>query len=238
MTAMIDTYGAALDQIEHVRKQHGIDIDGRKYSMVKDRIEVFRNFFGFEYGIETKVDYSGGFSRGSMIVASAKIVDLNNGHVVASGHAMEWVGNGDIGTTAPIEACETSAIGRALACFGLHGGEYASANEMQAVPRKRDAGQSVINAPVPETVPLRSQPKPPSMPDGYFVPDEQSPWDDPGQIYQGIMDTLGLIETVPMLGKYWSALEMVKTRWEAENPEWWAELKDNFTARSNEIGRK
>jgi wyosine [tRNA(Phe)-imidazoG37] synthetase (radical SAM superfamily) len=38
-----------------------------------------------------------------------------------------------------LENAETSAIGRALSSLGLAGGEYASANEMDAVVRKTDA---------------------------------------------------------------------------------------------------
>ena len=44
-----------------------------------------------------------------------------------------------VNKTSAIENCETSAIGRALASLGLHGGSYASANEIAAVQRKEKA---------------------------------------------------------------------------------------------------
>jgi hypothetical protein len=236
-----DVYTKAVNAIIQAREENGLMLNGKMYSMVKDRVEAFRAYFGFAYGIDTTIDYSRGFNKGAMIVASAKITDLASGYVVASGHSMEWIGNGDIGVTAPIEACETSAIGRALAAFGLHGGEYASANEMEAVPRKKQAGleatsmkngeQHFTNGPSP-------LPKPPAMPDNYYVPDEYTAaWDNPGEIFQGIINTLQSIDGIAMLGKYWSSLDVVKRRWETENPEWLAELKDNFTNRTSEIGR-
>jgi len=45
----------------------------------------------------------------------------------------------NINTTSALENAETSAIGRALSSLGLAGGEYASANEMDAVARKTNA---------------------------------------------------------------------------------------------------
>jgi hypothetical protein len=241
-----ETFERARNAIIQAREEDGINLNGKMYSMVKDRIEIFRTYFGYAYGIDTSVDYTHGFKRGSMIVAVAKIVDNLTGHIVASGHAMEWVGNGDIGTTAPIEACETSAIGRALAAFGLHGGEYASANEMEAIPRKKAAGREAMEEP-DERAMVNSNngftngnvpmlPQPPKMPDNYYVPDEHGAmWDNPGEIFQGIIDTIQSVDNMAMLGKYWSSLEAVKRRWEKENPEWLSELKDNFTQRAAEF---
>jgi hypothetical protein len=239
-----DVYTKAMNAVIQAKEESGVNLNGKVYSMVKDRVEVFRAYFGFAYGIDTSVDYTHGFTRGSMIVAVAKIIDNATGHIIASGHAMEWVGNGDIGTTAPIEACETSAIGRALAAFGLHGGEYASGNEIEAIPHKQAAGKEALRGGEPVenhgftngNVPM--VPPPPAMPDNYYVPDEHTAaWDNPGEIFQGIVDTLQSIENMAMLGKYWSSLEAVKRRWEQENPEWLSELKDNFTQRTSEISQ-
>jgi len=56
-----------------------------------------------------------------------------------------------VNTTSALENAETSAIGRALASLGLAGGEYASANEMDAVQRK---GAIIkVNDGVPEPYP-------------------------------------------------------------------------------------
>ena len=50
---------------------------------------------------------------------------------VATGHAEENRKYGYINPTSAIENCETSAIGRALACLGIGGTEFRSAEEMQ-----------------------------------------------------------------------------------------------------------
>jgi len=66
------------------------------------------------------------------------IVTNKDGITVGSGMAEEIRGQGHVNTTSALENAETSAIGRALASLGLSGGEYASANEMDAVPRKAE----------------------------------------------------------------------------------------------------
>jgi len=58
---------------------------------------------------------------------------------VGAGMAEEIRGQGMVNTTSALENAETSAIGRALASLGLAGGEYASANELDAVERKTEA---------------------------------------------------------------------------------------------------
>jgi hypothetical protein len=109
---------------------------GKMYTMVKDRIEIFRSEFGAEFGITTQVDCSWGFDHGAAIVAQAQISDGQR--IIASGWAVEFVGSTKLTDASPVEVAETSAIGRALACFGLHGGEYSSLNEMVAHDRKQN----------------------------------------------------------------------------------------------------
>ena len=76
----------------------------------------------------------------------ASITD-KDGRVIGTGHAEEIRGSGyfsqgdkrNINTTSAIENCESSCVGRALSSLGISGGEYASANEMDAVDRKSNA---------------------------------------------------------------------------------------------------
>jgi hypothetical protein len=53
--------------------------------------------------------------------------------------AEEIRGQGNVNKTSALENSETSAIGRALSSLGLHGGTYASINEIDAVERKAKA---------------------------------------------------------------------------------------------------
>ena len=50
--------------------------------------------------------------------------------IIATGHAQEFRKASQINGTSYVENCETSAIGRALACLGIGGTEFASANEV------------------------------------------------------------------------------------------------------------
>ena len=50
---------------------------------------------------------------------------------MATGYAEEIRNSTQINKGAAIENCETSAVGRALAALGLHGGEYASVQEIE-----------------------------------------------------------------------------------------------------------
>ena len=103
---------------------------GKQYTMVQERVVAFRTHFGLEYGIGTillKDD-------GKTIQVQANITDPN-GNVIGSGLAEEVRGSNPVNKVSALENTETSAIGRALANLGLHGGEYASANEMDKVKR-------------------------------------------------------------------------------------------------------
>lgn len=123
MTVVADYYK------DHAIKQKG----GKMYLQVVHRVEAFRRVLGAEFGIDTKIIVD----DGHRVVIKA-IVTNSNGITVGSGMAEEIRGQGHVNTTSALENAETSAIGRALASLGLSGGEYASANEMDAVPRKAE----------------------------------------------------------------------------------------------------
>jgi hypothetical protein len=93
-------------------------------------MEVFRHYFGLDYGIETSIVKD----DGEKVVVKA-LITLND-KVVGSGLAEEvrgrvFANSPHVNETSAIENCETSAIGRALSSLGLHGGEYASINEIE-----------------------------------------------------------------------------------------------------------
>jgi hypothetical protein len=110
----------------------GIQIHNRRYTTVAKRMEVFRKHFGV-YGrprIAEEVDESGVIKMKAVIELREDIAGpLWIEH--AEGRAEEARDGSQINRTSARENCETSAFGRALAAFGLHGGEYASANEVQ-----------------------------------------------------------------------------------------------------------
>ncbi|SFI83779.1 hypothetical protein [Albimonas pacifica] len=126
--------------IEAARAENANGIEmrrGKKYTSVAVRVEIFRRHCGSELGVETEV-IQWGSEKGSPIVVRAVVRDTA-GNVIGSGYAEEIRGQGQVNSTSALENAETSAIGRALACLGLSGGEFASAKEMEAVDRKAAA---------------------------------------------------------------------------------------------------
>ena len=108
---------------------------GKTYSMVAQRVEAFRKNVGAELGIDTELLVD----DGKRVLIKARI-RTPDGFTVASGYAEEIRGSSNINRGAAIENCETSAVGRALAALGLHGGEYASQNEIEKHGRNLAAG--------------------------------------------------------------------------------------------------
>lgn len=130
----IEKFHSAMDLVAELNKSHGLNFKGKQYTEVSKRVEAFRLTFGGDYGIDTDIIQN----NERMVVVKATIRD-KDGFIVGSGLAEEIRGSSNITKTSAVEVCETSAIGRALASLGLHGGQYASANEMEGVGRKEKA---------------------------------------------------------------------------------------------------
>ena len=125
----------AMDLVAELNKSHGVkQRGGKQYTEVAKRVEAFRMSFGGDYGITTEIVHN----DGKTVIVRALIAD-KDGFVVGSGLAEEIRGSSHITKTSAVEVCETSAIGRALASMGMHGGQYASSNEMDGISRKEAA---------------------------------------------------------------------------------------------------
>jgi hypothetical protein len=131
-----------MNSIAQLHKTHGVQQKGGKfYTQVVHRMEALRSHIGTEIGIDTNIIVDDG--KRVVMKATATTKD---GRIIGSGFAEEIRGSGyfaqgdkrNINTTSALENAETSAIGRCLASLGLSGGEYASANEMDAVARKKE----------------------------------------------------------------------------------------------------
>lgn len=105
--------------------------EGKQYLPVSVRLKAFREAFGASAGIVTQVAHM----DGPMCIVRAEI--LIGGSVVASGMSYTIIDPDN--PYSGVETAETSAIGRALACLGLGGKEYASADEI-AKAKYRPAG--------------------------------------------------------------------------------------------------
>ena len=102
-----------------------VNIHGKEYKTVAKRVDEFRKEHGTKLSIITSIVSA----DEKMIVMKAEISDESQ-RVIATGYAEEKRDASQINRTSALENCETSAIGRALANFGLGGGEYASADEV------------------------------------------------------------------------------------------------------------
>ncbi len=132
----------AIDLLKKRAEDNAVMVeDGTRYTKVQDRVEVFREIWGDELGITTQILSSPPYHKGDIFIMRASITRNSppTTMTLASGHAMEIIASDSFTSTAFVEVAETSAIGRALAAFGLHGGEYASAEEIQNVPNKQRA---------------------------------------------------------------------------------------------------
>lgn len=101
-----------------------VSIHGREYETVASRVQRFREAHP-NHTISTEIvrlDDDQVVMRASILAA---------GSLIATGHAQEFRKASQINATSYVENCETSAIGRALAAFGIAGTEFASANEVQ-----------------------------------------------------------------------------------------------------------
>ena len=124
----------------------GVRQKGNKmYLEVKHRITILRRHYAIALGIDTTLIEA----NDKFVGVQARIADPD-GRVIASGMAEEYRDKGPVNKTSALENCESSAIGRALASLGLHGGEYASANELDAVDRKTEIQNQETPKPMPD----------------------------------------------------------------------------------------
>jgi hypothetical protein len=96
-----------------MEKFNTVNLKGKEYVMVNDRILAFRKLYP-TWAIVTELVK---FSEGICIV-KATVLD-EDGNPKASGHAYEKEGSSFINKTSYLENCETSAVGRALGFLGI-----------------------------------------------------------------------------------------------------------------------
>ena len=96
-----------------MEKLKAIDVKGKNYVMVNERLKYFREHFEGYALISDIIEITP-----DRVCILAKILD-GNGSVKATGIAFEEKQSSYINKTSYIENCETSAWGRALANFGI-----------------------------------------------------------------------------------------------------------------------
>jgi|TARA_R110002153_G_scaffold79486_1_gene202864 hypothetical protein len=199
----------AMSEINDLNRTHGVvQRGGKKYTEVFVRVEAFRKAFGTSLGINTEILVD----DGTRVVVKATVVNAA-GFIIGSGFAEEIRGQGNVNKTSALENGETSAIGRALASLGLHGGAYASINELDGVNRKQQAMSQPVQQPV--------QPTP------------QAPPVDTGP-QQYLAQRIAELQTITVrsdLGKWEDHYSIGLDQFSLEHPELYQTLKTEFNKR-------
>ena len=126
-----------------------IDLKGKNYAMVPERVTAFRKLFpdGF---ITTEILSNDGTTV--LMKATAGYYRDGIPVVLGSGMAQEIRGKGMVNGTSHIENCETSAVGRALGMIGLgiNGGGICSAEELVNAITAQNQMKQEKREPLPE----------------------------------------------------------------------------------------
>ena len=92
-----------------------VNIQGKDYVMVVDRLKHFRETYQHKYSLVTSVLEK----TNTTILIQASIIEKESGFTVATGLAFEEAASNFINKGSYVENAETSAWGRALGCFGI-----------------------------------------------------------------------------------------------------------------------
>jgi len=120
-------------------KLKGIDVKGKDYVQVNDRVMAFRELFP-NGTISTEL-----ISNDNGVCVMRTIV-TDGERMLASGMAYEKETSSFINKTSYIENCETSAVGRALGFLGIGiAGSIASAEEIQNAIKNQEDPEKTIS---------------------------------------------------------------------------------------------
>ena len=111
--------------IGDLHKQKSVSQHGKDYYTVATRHNLFMQYFNDYTEINTDIIPELCNDKRVAVKCTIKV----SGHKY-TGMALEEFGSSFINKTSALENAETSALGRALAAFGLHGSEFASADEL------------------------------------------------------------------------------------------------------------
>jgi hypothetical protein len=111
--------------MKDLHKQKSVKQHGKDYYTVATRHNLFMHYFNDRAEINTDIIPELCNDKQVAVKCTINVT----GHKY-TGMALEEFGSSFINKTSALENAETSALGRALAAFGLHGSEFASADEL------------------------------------------------------------------------------------------------------------
>ena len=224
--------------VNDLNQSHGVtQKGGKKYTEVAKRVEAFRTHFGLKYGITTNIVVD----NEKRVVIKAQVYDLSNKEIaVGEGYAEEIRGSSLVNKTSAIENCETSAIGRALASLGLHGGQYASVNEIDKAQNNeknideiKEKPKAEIKKPtLDETIKQTEQDRS-DIADGKYPPGEEET--DPDKIaewekiHQTYMKNISQLPSQSMCAYWFNKQKDVLKSMKTAVPRMYGEIEEHYT---------
>jgi len=135
---MSDKLIESINEIANLADGDKTNIKGKLYTTVDKRLQTFRKHFGSNANVQTKIIHND--LERVVVQATVSVYVDGTWREIGNDYAEEFRSQGMVNKTSALENCCTSAIGRALACCGLGGGEYASGFEVDnAINNKQPA---------------------------------------------------------------------------------------------------
>jgi hypothetical protein len=225
---MEDIIKSAMTGVASLADSDKVNLKGKTYTMVAQRVQAFRAAAGVNGQILTDIVEQS--DQKVVVKASVSIWREADAQgwaggwsVVATDFAEEYRNQGPVNKTSALENCCTSAIGRALSAAGLSGGEYASSFEVDNAINHKPA--AVAKKPAP----AKAAPTPAVTPvtDEVKAVEPVKPTagqDDLNIVADGMIEAMKIHKDVNSLRSFYTANGENLTRMKEELPEKHKEL--------------
>jgi len=226
---MEDIIKSAMAGVASLADSDKVNLKGKTYTMVAQRVQAFRAAAGVEGQILTEVIEQ--TDQRVMVKASISIWRDGAWSLVANDFAEEYRNQGPVNKTSALENCCTSAIGRALSAAGLSGGEYASSFEVDNAIHAKPAA---VAAPKPKA----EAPKPKKAPEPTPAPAKEAETeqlDDLQTVFTGMVTLMDIEKTVKGLRTFFKNNSDNVTRMQNEDKKMYDELVEKFKEKSVQL---
>jgi len=226
---MEDIIKSAMAGVASLADSDKVNLKGKTYTMVAQRVQALRAAAGVEGQILTEVIEQ--TDQRVMVKASISVWRDGAWSLVANDFAEEYRNQGPVNKTSALENCCTSAIGRALSAAGLSGGEYASSFEVDnaihrkpEAPKKKAAPKKKVEEVVKTTAPAPAE-----------ATQDAAKEDDLTIVAAGMKEAMKIETTVEGLRSFYSNNGASMRRMLAEEPELHKELVAEMKAYSEKL---
>ena len=226
-----DRLFGAVKQMADLPDENKVNIKGKFYAEVHTRIQAFREAYGADGKIVTKVHQAD--EEKVLTETSIQVFEEGSWRTIANDFAEEYRGVGMVNKTSAVENCITSSIGRALSACGLSGGNYASFEEVDHAIKDKA-----------ESTPPKKKAKP--KPKAKAKVKEESTTDDllnyqiknlksANEFVEIFLRLMVMSDTTEALRNYYKANIKTITVLKEEYPDLKQDLDDIITNRSKEL---